>query len=283
MLQQTQVSTVLGYYDRWMRRFPDVFALARADEAEVLHAWQGLGYYSRARNLHKAARSLVENRAGKFPRDAKQLRSLPGIGRYTAGAVATFAFEAPEPIVDANIARVLARLLDLQAPIDSTAGVEALWDCAGSLQPGRNARLFNSALMELGALVCVPRAPKCGICPVRGVCRAIDPGALPRKKPRLATVAIEENCAFRVRGTKILLEQQTASRWRGLWKLPAIKSTPSQAPLFQSTYPFTHHRVQLRVFAGKNRSIPLPTQRWFSLDALPAMPSPHRRAVEGLR
>src|SRR6266513_5018367 len=160
MLQQTQVGTVLPYYKNWLRRFPNFAALARASEAEVLHAWQGLGYYARARNLHATAKLVVDRHRGRFPRSIEQIVQLPGVGKYTAHAIATFAFDQSVPIVEANTSRVLSRLFDLQIPIDSTAGRNALWGRAARLVPKKSPALFNSALLDLGALVCVSRKPK---------------------------------------------------------------------------------------------------------------------------
>lgn len=278
MCQQTQVATVVPYFERWMQKFPDVRSLAKADEQSVLREWQGLGYYSRARNLHHAAQQLVDKHAAQFPRDLTQIRALPGVGRYTAGAVANFAFDEATPIVDANIARVLARLLDLQTPIDTAPGAEVLWKIATVLQPPRSGRLFNSALMELGALICTPRAPKCTQCPVATACRTSVPETLPRKKPRRAIISLVENCAFVFSHGKVLLEQQTPSRWRGLWKLPPHDPIPKQAARLTLTYPFTHHRVRLSIFKAPAKPIS-EHQQWHPLDQLPAMPSPHLRAL----
>ena len=181
MLQQTQVATVIPYYKRWLDRFPDFASLARSTGSDVLHAWQGLGYYTRARNLHATANTVVAQHAGGFPKDVDQIRALPGLGRYTANAVATFAFNQSIPVVEANIGRLLARLLDLQTPIDSRAGRERIWDFASDLVPKRDAAIYNSALMDLGALVCKVRQPRCDICPVRKFCRATNPASLPLK------------------------------------------------------------------------------------------------------
>ena len=235
MLQQTQVVTVLDYFARWMKRFPDFATLAAATEAGVLAQWQGLGYYSRARNLHRAAQIVMNDHAGKMPATPDEIRTLPGIGRYTAGAVATFAFDISTPIIDANIARVLARLLDLRTPIDSTAGQAVVWGEAEALQPRRDAGLFNSAIMELGALICLPRSPKCLICPVQKFCRATDPESLPVKKPRRKTIELSEQCAWITSKDRILLEQQTGTRWCGLWKLPLLRGSAATSPLLQST------------------------------------------------
>lgn len=298
MLQQTQVATVIDYFERWLKRFPDFKTLAAAPEADVLHAWQGLGYYSRARNLHRTAKIVMEKHNGIFPEELDAIRALPGIGRYTAGAVAAFAFGQPTPIVDANIARVLARLYDLRRPVDTAAGAAALWSLAENLQPAGDARNFNEALMELGALVCLPRRPGCGACPVRAFCRVKNPEVLPVKKPRQKAIRVEESCAFILAKGKLLLEQETGRKWRGLWTMPGVEkremadgkwqsgSSESEIRkrdlLIQLEYPFTHHRVTLSVFSQAAPKRAGAGQRWFSLDALPAMPNPHRRAVEKL-
>ncbi|MGB8355331.1 MAG: A/G-specific adenine glycosylase [Chthoniobacteraceae bacterium] len=290
MLQQTQVITVLDYYRRWMKRFPDFPTLAAASEADVLGLWQGLGYYSRARNIHFAARAVMKEHDGKMPASLVEIRKLPGIGRYTAGAISTFAYDKPEPIVDANIARVIARLFNLRIPIDSTAGQSALWSEAADLQPKANARLYNSALMELGALICLPRSPKCTVCPVQKHCTAVDPETLPVKKPRRKTVELAEHAAWIVKGGRILLQQQTGVRWRGLWKLPVFNLAPGMdqqfapTPLLRFTYPFTHHRVMLAIFAQTAPDTLVDCQSWFKIKELEqlAMTAPHRRAVEQL-
>ena len=287
MLQQTQVATVIPFYKRWLARFPDFASLAVAEESDVLSVWQGLGYYSRARNLHRAAKTVVEMHGGEMPRDPALIRALPGIGRYTAGAVASFAFDLPEPLVDANVARVLARLLDLHEPIDSAVGQSALWSAAIDLVPKKGARTFNGALMELGALVCTPRVPRCDACPIRNHCAAFANGtaaSLPRKKPRRKQAELAEHCAWTVSRGRILLEQQTGPRWRGLWKLPALPAAPDAMPLLTLEYPFTHHRVMLGVFA---QPAPVPLREnlaWHPVASLSEIPlaAPHRRAIEKL-
>jgi A/G-specific adenine glycosylase len=285
MLQQTQVVTVIDYYTRWLARFPDFPALAAASEAEVLHVWQGLGYYARARNLHRAAQQVAAQHAGRLPNDLAAIAALPGVGRYTAGAVATFAFDQATPIIDANIARVLARLLDLREPIDTKAGAEVLWCTAEALLPPREGRLHNSALMELGALICTPRAPQCLICPIRIHCRAEDPETLPRKKPRPKTIALTENCAWIVRNGKLLLEQQTGPRWRGLWKLPTFPVRQANSRLLLAfDYPFTNHRVTLSVYSARASEKLSPSQQWIALSEIDtiALAAPHRRAIKRL-
>ena len=283
MLQQTQVATVLPHYERWLNRFPNFRALARASEAEVLHAWQGLGYYARARNLHAAAREVLKNFGGRLPADRALLRQLPGVGCYTAGAIASFAFDLPEATVDANIARVLARLTNSRMAIDTPAGREHLWSAAAELLPGNDARAFNSALMELGALVCLPRQPRCGECPVRPYCAAEDPGALPVKKPRPRSIELTERHGF-IRDRDRVLMEQSHARWRGMWILPTLSRAPRDSPLLRFQFPFTHHRITLAIFAGRRPLAPNDNQRWFpkrTLEAIP-IPTPHRRALSQL-
>ena len=286
MLQQTQVATVIPFYERWLARFPDFATLAAATEAEVLAVWQGLGYYARARNLHAAAKQIVAEHGGALPADPAAITRLPGVGRYTAGAIASFAFDFPAAAIDANIARVIARMLDLHEPIDGKTGAEILWKTAENLLPEKGGRIHNSALMELGALICTPAKPQCLLCPVREQCRADDPEILPVKKPRARTVSMREDSAWITKGRHVLLEQQTGARWRGLWKLPALpdQSAATAEPLTSLTYLFTHHRVTLSVF-----DIPTPrhlveNQQWFLLAELAhvALAAPHRRAIESL-
>jgi A/G-specific adenine glycosylase len=281
MLQQTQVTTVIPYYNKWLRRFPDFASLALASQNDVLHAWEGLGYYNRARNLHVTARIIQERHRGIFPGDIAAIRKLPGVGRYIANAVATFAFDQPVPIVEANSSRVLARLLDMRAPIESAIGREQLWDHAALVVPKRNAARFNSALVDLGALVCVSNKPKCGICPVKKFCRAKNPEALPVKKSKPPTKRLIERHTLVVSHGKILLEQSPA-RWRGMWILPRLGTRPSGPALYRSTFPFTHHRIAFVVYGRATPNRIAPMQQWFkSIDGIP-MPSPHRRAAQAL-
>ena len=289
MLQQTQVVTVLDYYRRWLERFPTVRALADAPQDDVLRLWEGLGYYARARNLHRAAQAIRDEHGGEFPRDLDQIVALPGVGRYTAGAIYSFSYDLPAPIVDANVARVLARIMHLRIPVDTAPGQRALWMQAEELLPQENARLYNSALMELGATLCRQRAPQCLICPVLSYCAAAphNPELLPVKKARKATIALTEDCAWVVHDGKLLLQQGTGSRWKGLWKLPplvdAAVATRSE-PLMHLAYPFTHYQVTLRVFAEDAPLVPGADQAWCPLDNLEAvaMAAPHRRAVRQL-
>ena len=282
MLQQTQVATVIPYYRRWLERFPDFATLAAASESDVLHEWQGLGYYARARNLHAAAKA-VSNNGGNLPPSAAEMQMLPGLGRYTANAVATFAFDHSVPIVEANTARLFARLANLQMRIDSGAGRNALWQFASDLVPERNAGTFNSAVMDLGAMVCVAGEPKCGDCPVRRFCRAVNPAALPLKQARLRLKKLNEPHQFVRRRDRVLLEKAT-ERWRGMWILPRLHVRTAEARLLhRSKFPFTHHRVTLDVFDAE--PVPAsPSHQWFGLDELDSipLPSPHRRALESI-
>jgi A/G-specific adenine glycosylase len=294
MLQQTQVATVIPYYNAWLGRFPDFVSLARASENDVLRAWQGLGYYARARNLHAAARAVVNRHGGRFPRSVGQMQQLRGIGKYTAHAVASFAFDEAVPIVEANTARVLARILGFRRPIDSAAGQKALWQHAAALVPKRSVRIYNSALIDLGALVCVPRQPKCGICPVKKFCRAKNPQILPVRKCLPHKKRLIEQHAFVVRRGKILLEQ-SSTRWRGMWMLPRLQRRPNnQRPIYESVFPFTNHRVVMNVFARrpqkndppKDRFVVgnRPSKRWIRIRTLESVPipSPHRKALQHL-
>src|SRR5262249_53128810 len=276
MLQQTQVVTVIPYYHKWLRRFPDFASVARASQNNVLQSWEGLGYYNRARNLHATAKLVQDRYRGVVPDDIAAIRTLPGVGRYTANAVATFAFNQPVPIVEANSSRVLARLFDIRASIESAIGREELWESAAQLVPRRNAAHFNSALVDLGALVCLPAKPKCRICPVRKFCRVKNPETLPIKKSKPRIKRLVEKHALVVRHGKVLLEQSSA-RWRGMWILPRLEKRPSGRPLYSSTFPFTDDRITLVVYRRMPRRIVARAQQWFgSIDRV-AMPSPHRR------
>ena len=172
MLQQTQIASVMPYYQRWMERFPTVEKLASSSLDNVLKMWEGLGYYSRARNLHAAARTIVDKFNGTIPDDVDALMSLPGIGRYTAGAIASIAFGRPEPLLDGNIVRVFTRLIDLAEDINRSATRSKLWRLAERLVPAKRPGDYNQALMELGQTVCRPKSPNCAICPLNSFCLA---------------------------------------------------------------------------------------------------------------
>ena len=172
MLQQTRVESVIPYFETWMRLFPTITDLAKVSEQDVLSVWEGLGYYSRARNLHKAAKIIHEQYAGKLPRDLNALRKLPGIGRYTVGAIASIAFGMDEPTLDGNLRRVFTRLFDVSEPADAPAGEKLLWALAAEHLPKGQAGDYNQALMDLGATICLPKNPRCLICPLMEICKS---------------------------------------------------------------------------------------------------------------
>jgi A/G-specific adenine glycosylase len=283
MLQQTTVAAVVPYFERWMERFPSVRELAAADEAEVLGLWQGLGYYRRARNLQAAARLLARVPAGDFPRDYESLRALPGVGDYTAQAVRAFAYDEIVPVLDANVIRVVARLLDLRLPVDSAKGLAAVRSGLQSILPAEGGREFASALMELGALVCRAGRPDCLLCPVKEFCAAKNPEQLPVKAPRKAIEARTEHAAWVHRGGTILLQQSTSRRWTGLWRLPPLAKAPAGSPVVELSYSIVRERVALRVHETRSAQLAASDEprRAFPLVDLAALalPSPHRRAI----
>lgn len=227
MLQQTQVDRVVGYWARFLERFPSVRALAAAPLADVLAAWSGLGYYGRARNLHRAAKELVERFDAKLPASIEQLRTLPGFGRYTAGAVASIAFGLEAPLVDGNVARVLSRVLEVEGAPGEKAREAALWNAAGTLVVGERPGDLNQALMELGATVCLPLNPLCLICPLQTSCGALANGRvdeLPPKKKAPPKKRLELAVAVARHGARVLLaRREEAGLFGGLWEMPAAE------------------------------------------------------------
>ncbi len=224
MLQQTRVETVIPYFEKWMRLFPSIKALANASEQEVLNAWEGLGYYSRARNLHKAARIVADQYEGAIPRDLEQLRKLPGIGRYTAGAIASMAFGMDVAALDGNIKRVYARLFDVAQLVDSPRGEKILWQLADEQLPKGHAGDFNQALMDLGALICVPKNPRCLICPVMGLCQARQNGTQdqrPVKSPKKDVPHYVHAAGVIIaRGRVLLAQRPSEGLLGGMWEFP---------------------------------------------------------------
>jgi len=226
MLVQTTVAAVVPFFGRFLARFPTLADLAAADEAEVVKAWEGLGYYRRARQLHAAARAVVRDHGGVIPDDPEAVRALPGVGRYIAGAVLSFAFDRPAPIVEANTQRVLARWLAWRGDLKASATQARLWEAAGRLVPPEGAGAFNQAFMELGALVCSPRAPMCLVCPVAAECRARARGLqdlLPVTTPRPPPLASAEACALVFREGRVLIVGRGAGGlWEGFWEFPTV-------------------------------------------------------------
>jgi A/G-specific adenine glycosylase len=226
MLVQTTVAAVLPYYERFLSRFPDVRALAEAEEADVLKMWEGLGYYRRAQQLHAAARAIVEEHGGVFPDDPDAIRALPGVGRYIAGAILSFAFDRPAPIIEANTQRVLARWLAWREDLKTTTSQARLWQAAERLVPESGAGRFNQAFMELGALVCTPRAPLCLVCPVAGDCQARAQGIqeqVPLVTPKLPPLVVAEACALVARqGRWLIVQRAPGGLWGHFWEFPTI-------------------------------------------------------------
>lgn len=263
MLQQTRVEVVRDYYRRWLRALPSLESLARAPYSRVLKLWEGLGYYTRAKNLHRAARRARRSR----PTMAAEWMELPGIGRYTAGAIASIAFGERAPVVDGNVARVFARVFGIPAT------PKQLWSLAEALLPERNCGDFNQALMELGALVCKPVNPRCHVCPLRRVC-ATRGDALPVRKQRRSR-AMTQDVLFAQRGGRVLLRQRPPTGLlAGMWELPAGRSSRH---LLTLRLTITDQRITLRVFAGKAK-----TGRWVKRWRQLAMPAAQRRALSAV-
>ena len=312
MLQQTRVETVAPYYRRFMRLFPTVRRLAAAPLERVLKAWEGLGYYSRARNLHAAAKQVLADFGGRLPGDAEQLRSLPGIGPYTAGAIASIAFGLDEPVLDGNVSRVLCRLAAVEADPARPATRERLWELARRLVPPGRAGLFNQAMMDLGATLCSPRKPQCGVCPLAGHCQARERGLqdrLPvrRVKPPIPHYDIAAG-VVRHAGRILIARRRKDAMLGGLWELPGGKvepgETPSQAAareireevgvdaavgeqIATVNHAYSHFRITLHVFdcrliAGRATAIGCAAVRWVRPDELDdyAFPRANRRVID---
>lgn len=226
MLVQTTVAAVIPYFERFLRRFPTIAALAEADETDVLKQWEGLGYYRRARQLHAAARTVMAEHGGRIPDDADAVLALPGVGRYIAGAIRSFAFDQPAPILEANTQRVLARWLAWRDDLRTTRSQSRLWDAAARLVPAQGAGEFNQAFMELGALLCTPREPMCLVCPVASSCRSRTMGiqdAVPTVTPRPEPLIVREACALAVRdGCVLVVQRGKGGLWESFWEFPTI-------------------------------------------------------------
>lgn len=234
MLQQTQVQTVIGYFRRFMERFPTLSRLAEADEASVLEYWAGLGYYARARNLHRAASEVMTRFGGRFPHAVEDIESLPGIGRSTAAAIATFCFGARAPILDGNVKRVLARVFGIEGFPGARAIEQGMWTLAGQLMPEQDAPIYTQALMDLGATVCTRNRPRCGACPVAADCVANAQGRqreLPAARPARARPLRQRHALLVLRPDAVLLERRPGHGiWGGLLSLPELTAdTPAAA------------------------------------------------------
>lgn len=238
MLQQTQVSTVVPYYQRFLRAFPNVTALAESDEREVLQLWEGLGYYRRARQMHAAARVVVERHGGNFPDDPAAIQSLPGIGRYTAGAVASIAFDIAAPILEANTIRLWSRLAGIRGDVARQETLRQLWRLAelvhGLDHVGRQAGRVNQALMEVGSQICLPQGPLCRTCPLAGCCAANRGGlqsTIPYSSRKVQYEEVREVVLLVRRSDAVLVRQcQSGERWAGLWDFPRFRIGPLDQP-----------------------------------------------------
>lgn len=247
MLQQTRVAAVIEHYDRFLRRFPTVQKLAAAEQPSVLAQWSGLGYYRRARNLHAAAKVVVKQHGGEFPRSSAELRNLPGIGRYTAAAIASIAFGEPIAVVDGNVERVIARISGR-----NVAG-EQVWAIAEQMLSREHPGDFNQAMMELGATVCLPGEPKCSECPVRRFCRTRGRHATPARAAR--QLKREIAYALERRSGSILLVQRSANEqlMPGMWELPQVPPLASDVQLFSVRHSITTTDYRVRVVSGNGR------------------------------
>jgi A/G-specific adenine glycosylase len=234
MLQQTQVATVIPFFERFLRSFPSLDALAAADEQDVLRHWAGLGYYRRARDLHRAARFLHAEHAGQLPNDPEVLGKLPGFGRYTVNAVLSQAFDRPLPILEANSRRVLCRLYAVTDDPQESRVQQRLWALAEALLPAKRAGAFNQALMELGALVCTPARPECARCPLARQCQANLAGlqeSIPLKGRRATSVQVDEVAVVvRRRSRYLLVRRPDHGRWAGLWEFPHVERELLESP-----------------------------------------------------
>lgn len=309
MLQQTRVEAVIPYYQAWMRLFPSIDALASASEDQVLNAWEGLGYYSRARNLHRAARIILEKYGGELPKDPQALRQLPGIGRYTAGAIASIAFNLDEPTLDGNIRRVFARLFDVSQPADTPTGERRLWALAAEHLPARHAGDYNQALMDLGATICLPQNPRCLICPLQQSCQARALGVQdqrpvmkpPKKPPHFVYAAgvILRQVGDPQQGRSphhletLLAKRPSKGLLGGMWEFPngrvgATSPDKALAAVLKSGYnlkvvsgealgiirhAYTHFRVTVHAFYCELEWMPEnPSLKWVKLNELEAYP-----------
>ena len=279
MLQQTRVATVMEYYPPFLSRFPNVHSLADAPLDDVLKAWEGMGYYGRARNLHRAAKQIAADLDGKLPRTVPQLRRLPGIGAYTAGAIASIAFGLDEPVVDGNVIRVLCRVFALRGDPGRTPVKKKLWALATALIPPGQAGLFNQALMDLGATLCSPKQPRCAVCCLRNGCRALASGRperLPTKTPRKPTPHYDIVAGVIWKRGRVLIDRRPPEGLLGgLWEFPGGKIEPGESPevalrreireemgievevgrrLAKIDHAYTHFRITLHVFSCRHTS-----------------------------
>lgn len=293
MLQQTRVDTVIGYYERFLARFPTATALADAPLDDVLALWSGLGYYARARNLHRAAKKIRDEHRGVFPSEPDAVRALPGIGAYTSGAILSIAFDQREPLVDGNVIRVLARLRSLPGHPKESRLKNACWEIARALVPAERPGDFNQALMELGATVCTPRSPRCDACPLSRACLAREEGRaeeIPATPPKTKRPHRRVDCALIARGEQVLLVRRPEEGLLGgLWELPSAPrrgkagaalpdaiaaalgvSVSVGARITTVEHAFTHFDLTLDAFACEASGDPASPARWVAREELTA-------------
>ncbi|HLF24965.1 MAG TPA: A/G-specific adenine glycosylase [Anaerolineae bacterium] len=315
MLQQTQVDTVIPYFKRFTARFPNLKALANARIDEVLKLWEGLGYYARARNLHRAAQVVSRELGGRFPQTVEGLLQLPGIGRYSAGAIASLAFGVDAPILDGNVARVLCRVFSIERDPREPATRAELWALAEALLPKGRAAQFNEGLMELGALVCTPRAPKCAVCPIALECEARRLGIqdrLPVKRARKVIPHYAVTAAVIRQNGRVLIAQRPLDKMLGgLWEFPGGKCEPGETleeclkreigeelsleievadRVGVVKHSYTHFRITLhafecRVVAGRPKAVSVADFKWVRLREIDryAFATTDRKIIERLR
>jgi A/G-specific adenine glycosylase len=260
MAQQTRLSVVIPYWQRWLARFPTVAALAEAPLDDVLAHWSGLGYYARARALHRAAAVIMERHDGRLPNDVEALTALPGIGPYTAGAIASIAYGRRAAIVDGNVARIFARLYGIEDDVLAPATKREMWRLAGELVPARTASEFNQGLMDLGATICTPRSPRCLVCPLGDLCVARRDGRqaeLPVVRRKTATPLVEIATAWIVdrRGRWLMCRRVPDGLFGGLWELPeaqAIGIEVGGRVVAEHTHQLSHRRIRYRVYVGSS-------------------------------
>ena len=307
MLQQTQVAAVVPYYRRFLERFPDVRTLAAASSDDLMQQWSGLGYYSRARNLHAAAKRVVDAYGGRFPDTVDALQMLPGVGRSTAGAIAAFAYGRRAPILDGNVRRVLTRVFAVTGIATDVVANRRLWALSEALLPEHDIERYTQGLMDLGATICTPRRPTCLVCPFERVCLAHRQGreeAFPERAPRKAAPVRDATLVVVTRGAAVLLERRPpVGLWGGLWSLPQVAVdddgasvwAPYGAPVATQrgdgfVHAFTHfvlHAAVLRVRLATDAD-PAPATgetdavRWVAFDALSSLglPTPVRALLE---
>lgn len=302
MLQQTQVDTVIPYYRRWLKRFPTVKKLARANLHDVLQMWQGLGYYSRARNLHAASQKVLREFNGAVPNDLERLRALPGVGRYTAGAIVSIAFNGDAAVSDGNVKRVLSRVFNIKDDVKSPQGEKKLWALADSLLPHGRARDYNQALMDLGATVCKPQNPLCDSCPLKKNCQAKRLGIQdqrPVTKKKARTPHYDVTAAIIKKNSRVLIAQRPADKLLGgMWEFPGGKMEKGETKemclrrelqeelgievkvgkqVLTLRHAYSHFKITLYVFEsklikGKPRAIEVADVKWLPPRALAAYP-----------